>query len=421
MGREEVVRNQRARILAATIESVDELGYGASTVAHVIALAGVSRRAFYEQFSSREDCFLWTCDVVAARARRHAVEGWGRERGWANRLHSACAALLGHIAESPKGPRLLLVEAPGSGPRARERIQLAGLGFEQLLASALRIAPDADAAAPLACRTVVGGVRHLAFRRLLEGRERELGGLTEEVLDWIEAYRAPWPARLSTPAGTAGGVCRQPLGRPRPPAFLSAADRRSRALAAVVELAQRDGYTGITDLQIASRAGLSADAFHRQFVSREACFLAALEELTGEALGWVRSSAQGARSWPESVHCSMSAFLEYLLAHRGPLRLGFVEAFEVGPAITGRITRMIEALTTLVTAGAPPPRHGPAITREAVTGSLWAIISGYIANRRRGRLPGLAEQLAFVVLAPYLGPRAALVEVEAAVRCGRGL
>ena len=35
-----------------------------TTVAHVIGLTGVSRRAFYEQFSNKEECFLATYDMV---------------------------------------------------------------------------------------------------------------------------------------------------------------------------------------------------------------------------------------------------------------------------------------------------------------------------------------------------------------------
>src|SRR5271157_2822401 len=134
MGREEVARNQRARIFGAMIESVACRGYQSTTVADVIALAGVSRRSFYEHFANREDCFLATYDIVVARARKLAIDAWQRERGWSNRLDGACRALLEHVAEEPKGARLVIVEAPGIGVRARERMQLAGLTFERLLA-----------------------------------------------------------------------------------------------------------------------------------------------------------------------------------------------------------------------------------------------------------------------------------------------
>ena len=75
------------------IEAVAQRGYSRTTVAHVIALAGVSRRAFYEQFPNKEACFLATYDIVVARSRKVVLDAWTQERGWANRLHASCKAL----------------------------------------------------------------------------------------------------------------------------------------------------------------------------------------------------------------------------------------------------------------------------------------------------------------------------------------
>ncbi len=142
MEREEVARNQRTRLYGGMIESVSQRGYHATTVAHVIALAGVSRRAFYELFANKEECFLATYDIIVARARKRVFDAWTEERGWANRLHAGCKALLDDVAAQPKGPRLVLVDSLGVGPAARGRMQLAGLAFERLVAGALQAAPD---------------------------------------------------------------------------------------------------------------------------------------------------------------------------------------------------------------------------------------------------------------------------------------
>src|SRR5690348_5887920 len=100
MAREEVERNQRSRIYGAMIESVAQRGYQGTTVAHVIALAGVSRRAFYELFPNKEHCFLGTYDIVVAQYRRRMLEAWLSERGWANRMHASCKAILDDAARS---------------------------------------------------------------------------------------------------------------------------------------------------------------------------------------------------------------------------------------------------------------------------------------------------------------------------------
>src|ERR1700677_1921610 len=132
MDREDVARNQRPRLYGAMIEAISQRGYQATTVAHVIGLAGVSRRAFYELFPNKEECFLATYDIVVARARKRAVDAWVSERGWANRLHAACKALLDDAAENPNGPRLVLVDSLGVGPSSRDRMQLGGFAFERL-------------------------------------------------------------------------------------------------------------------------------------------------------------------------------------------------------------------------------------------------------------------------------------------------
>src|SRR3954471_8359057 len=102
MAREEVERNQRSRLYGAMIEAVSRAGYERTTVAHVIALAGVSRRSFYELFPGKERCFLATHDAILARERRRVIDAWQRERAWASRLHGACDVLLGDLARQRK-------------------------------------------------------------------------------------------------------------------------------------------------------------------------------------------------------------------------------------------------------------------------------------------------------------------------------
>src|SRR3954453_20626074 len=53
-----VTRTQRERMLDAMARAVAAKGYAKLTVSDVVALAGVSRRTFYEQFADKEECFL---------------------------------------------------------------------------------------------------------------------------------------------------------------------------------------------------------------------------------------------------------------------------------------------------------------------------------------------------------------------------
>jgi AcrR family transcriptional regulator len=69
---------QRARLLGAAVAAIDELGYPGTTVAHITARAGVSRRTFYDLFENCEECLLSVLeDILAHRGgARGGGPGW---------------------------------------------------------------------------------------------------------------------------------------------------------------------------------------------------------------------------------------------------------------------------------------------------------------------------------------------------------
>jgi AcrR family transcriptional regulator len=408
MVRDEVARNQRARLYGAMIEAVARRGYAATSVAEVLALAGVSRRAFYELFSNKEDCLLAAYDSVMARARNVMLDAWAGERGWANRLHAGCRAILEDIARSPKPARVVLVESLGAGSSVRERIQLADRSFERLVSLAFSSAPDGPALPRLASQAIVSGVRQLLSGRLQEGREAELLTLTDEILDWCECYRTPAWTRLA--ASVPSGV--RSAGRAETAAFLSGSGSRARALVSILYLALDGGYGDLTDPPVAQFAGISREAFHEQFPSSEEAFLALLDAIAEEALRSVRERVAGV-GWPESVTLGMSALVDYLVSHGALARIAFVELFSVGPGIAGRLTRILEEFTRLLVQSGPPPARGPQIAQDAVAGAIWGIVSGRVQNDHVDHLALMKEHLSFLLLAPHVGAVAAVEAIEA--------
>lgn len=411
MGRDAVARHQRTRLYGAMIEAVHKWGYPSTTVAHVIALAGVSRRAFYEQFANKEECFLATYDIAVARSKKRMLDAWMSDRGWANRLHRSCHAFVEDATKNAKSTHLVLVDGLGIGRRSRERMLLASGAFERVVATGFGVAPDGIKLPPLGPRAVVGGARYVTFARLRAGREAELPGLTDELLDWISAYRSPAAARLST------------VGPPNPPhvpvspaRFLASDDKRSRVLGAVVHLTLDEGFRELTDPQIAQFAGMSTEAFHKQFPNKEECFLAALDEFAGEAIETMAAAAAPASSWPEAVYLAVDAVVDYFVAHPGLIKMAFVDLYDVGPRLVDRLAAMLERFAKLLAAGAPEPRRAPTLTAEAVTGAMWSVLGSYSPRNRLRYLPCLVDHLAFLVLAPYLGPKPALEAIESAKR-----
>lgn len=409
LGREAVARHQRARLYGGMVESVYKRGYAGTSVAHVIALAGVSRRAFYEQFSNKEDCFLSTYDALVAASRKRVLQAWLVERGWANRLYAATQVFLEGIAADPRGAYLVLVESIGIGSLAQERRQLTATAFERVVATGFSLTPDGIALPPLAPRAIVGGVRFVVFRRVREGREQELAGLTDELLDWVNSYRSSAVSRLRT------------LGSGRPPhlvakraRFLTREDRRSSVMDAMVQLALEDGYTNITDAEIARAAAVSTEAFHREFPNKEECLLAVVDEFAAEAHDAVRRATRNDSDWPEAVHKGVEALIGYCAAHPGLVKLSFIDLFDAGNGMVERVSGVLDGFIKVMTERIPEPQRAPSVAAEAIMGAIWAILSSYAPHDRLRYLPCLVDHLTFLILAPYIGPRPAVEAIEGA-------
>jgi AcrR family transcriptional regulator len=117
--RDDMAQGQRARLLAAMAQVVGVRGYQATTVAHVVREAAVSRTTFYEQFASKEACFLETYQhgvEVLSEGVRLAVHD--ADDDWRARLRAGIRAYLEALAAEPVFARTYLVEIHAAGEPA---------------------------------------------------------------------------------------------------------------------------------------------------------------------------------------------------------------------------------------------------------------------------------------------------------------
>lgn len=84
---DEVDRIHRQRLCLALAEEMAENGYVHTSVASVLKRAGVSRRAFYELFDDKRDCFLAAFDYAGKILRHRMLEAGGMQS--INQLDSA--------------------------------------------------------------------------------------------------------------------------------------------------------------------------------------------------------------------------------------------------------------------------------------------------------------------------------------------
>ena len=120
--RDEVVGSQRARIFGAMAEAMAERGYAATSVGEVLRRARVSRETFYEQFESKEDCFMSAFEAAVGTVLTASFDGGpASARSALERFDRGLAAYLDALTAFPALARLFLLEVYAAGPSALAR------------------------------------------------------------------------------------------------------------------------------------------------------------------------------------------------------------------------------------------------------------------------------------------------------------
>jgi AcrR family transcriptional regulator len=184
--REVVWESQRGRMLAAMATAVGEKGYGAVSVADVIARAGVSRRTFYEHFDNKEECFLAAYDA-GVDAMLGAIDDAIGEAAVDGPLAIARAGTqryLETLAANPAFARTFLVEVLAAGPRALERRAAVHGRFAEQLAVVRRAARSrAPEPGPHVFRACVGAIYELVTDHVLRHGAESLPSLLDDLVD----------------------------------------------------------------------------------------------------------------------------------------------------------------------------------------------------------------------------------------------
>jgi AcrR family transcriptional regulator len=180
-----VTEIQRARMLSAAVEAIEENGYPRLTVAQVINRAKVSRKTFYDLFVDREDCFLAVFERTLDQIRARVVEAFEQESSWREGVRAGLAALLVFIDEEPELARLCIVDALGGGPRvleerARVLAQLRRVIDRGRTAATVRREPPSVTA-----EGVIGAVFAVIHTRLLERSSKPYMGLHGPLMSMI--------------------------------------------------------------------------------------------------------------------------------------------------------------------------------------------------------------------------------------------
>jgi AcrR family transcriptional regulator len=404
--RAQVVSHQRERLCRAMLAAAAEKGCDRTTVGELCSLAGVSKRAFYEIFDSKQECLAAAHERVVCQAARRMqralhVEGWPQES-----LQAALTVLLAEAARRPQAARFALLDAIDATPAGLERQRWAALQIQQEMARRLEGTAKAPVS-PLALRGIVAGLSHVICTRLLDGRAAELPLLAPKLTEWAFAYAA-----LVAPARSQGavGVRASPAhaGRPGERDVLQTSklfvqrDERALLMESALILVSEGGMLRLSPDTLATHSGVPARRLHALFGKHEQCLLEAVRQGGRQLLDDAITAGSQQEQWQQGLQASLLALLSGLGVQQALAHALFVEALSLGERahsvraeLVGHTAQWLRQTMLL----GPP---SSSVACEASVAAAWGVIAERVAGFRATRLQDIAAPIE-ALLAPALG------------------
>lgn len=174
----------RRRLLDGLAASIGERGYRETTVADIVRHARTSKRTFYGEYSSKEECFielLRTNNEEMIQKIRTSVDP---DADWKQQIRQAVGAYVDHISSRPAITLTWIRELPAIGAVAQPLHRMAMSNFTDMLVDlsdspGFRRADLPPVTRPLAL-ILVGGLRELTALYVEDGRD--VHGITEAAV-----------------------------------------------------------------------------------------------------------------------------------------------------------------------------------------------------------------------------------------------
>jgi AcrR family transcriptional regulator len=183
--RAQIAEIQRTRLLAAAVRTVEELGYGGATVAHITRRARVSRRTFYEIFANREECLAAVLEDVVDRLQAQLGAAGLQALPWRERLRAGLWEILSFLDGEPALARTCVIQALRGDRLVLERRESILTRLALAIDAGRAHSPRAAEITPLTAEGLVGAAFAIVHGRLLKGERRPLTDLHGELMAMI--------------------------------------------------------------------------------------------------------------------------------------------------------------------------------------------------------------------------------------------
>jgi AcrR family transcriptional regulator len=186
----------RERLIQAMADSVRDRGFRETTIADVVRLARTSRRTFYAEFASREECYAAMLERMNEALRERIAAAVDLAAPWQAQVRQAVLAYVDKSASEPELTVSWIRELPALGLLGRQvqrhaMDSLADLLVEQASSAAFLQAGTVPMTRPLAM-ILLGGIRELTAAIVED--EGDIHDLTEVAVAAAIALLRPPPA-----------------------------------------------------------------------------------------------------------------------------------------------------------------------------------------------------------------------------------
>jgi AcrR family transcriptional regulator len=161
-----VARSQRTRIIYATAEVMMAKGYANTTVADIVAAAGVARDVFYEHFTDKHHAFLEAQQHPTQHILDTCASAYFAAGSWPQRIWAGLRTLTEMIVENPALSHLRLVECYAAGPEAIRRAEEITRLFTIFLEEGYHYRPQAENLPRLCSQAIAGAIFEIVRRHI---------------------------------------------------------------------------------------------------------------------------------------------------------------------------------------------------------------------------------------------------------------
>ncbi|MBA3866094.1 MAG: hypothetical protein H0X42_07075 [Solirubrobacterales bacterium] len=192
---------------------------------------------------------------------------------------------------------------------------------------------------------------------------------------------------------------------------------RERLLAAMLEELVEKGYPEVEVAAAIRRARLEGEGWSSLYPDKDACLVAAFDELTEQLRIAIGEGCAAGHDWPSRVAGGLAVLLARL-SERAAMAEALARSFPaIGPPAQAHYQAFVESLAPLLAEGrqfSGMADELPATVELLAVGAGEAIVFEQIQAGRTTELAALGPEILFSVLVPFVGAAEAAAGMERA-------